>query len=167
MDSETPTGQTPLHMAAANGHDAVVQCLLQHGASINHSDNQLGYTALHYAASQARAALVPLLVQHGADGDCSSLSLSLSLSLSVSLSVSLSLSLSLSLCLCRARMSAPSFAAAASPMRCNCSATCWFSIRICGITAECGVLGTQSMPLISSERRLCMKRPTGARMRAL
>eukprot|EP01043_Picozoa_sp_COSAG02_P054281 COSAG02_NODE_6124_length_3784_cov_1.813297_4_plen_89_part_00 len=60
-------------MAAANGHDAVVQCLLQHGASINHSDNQLGYTALHYAASQARAALVPLLVQHGADGECSSL----------------------------------------------------------------------------------------------
>jgi hypothetical protein len=68
VNAETPTGQTPLHMASANGHDAVVQTLLQHGASVNHRDNQLGYTALHFAASQAHASLVQLLVQFGADG---------------------------------------------------------------------------------------------------
>ena len=138
MDAETPTGQTPLHMAAANGHDAVVQCLLQHGASINHSDNQLGYTALHYAVSQARAALVPLLVQHGADGECSSLSRA-----------------------CPPVLHRHDVAYAMQPTlpRTTRRVTCCNS-------EEYGVLGTQCMPPISSERHPCMKRPTGARMRA-
>lgn len=37
--------RTPLHLAAWQGHSAIVRLLIEHGASVNHACNQ-GATAL-------------------------------------------------------------------------------------------------------------------------
>ena len=60
-------GQTALHMACANGHEAVVAALLERGAEIN-ATNDCGNTPAHYAAQQRHAKCLRLIVEReGAD----------------------------------------------------------------------------------------------------
>jgi ankyrin repeat protein len=42
-------GDTPLHKAASQGHDDILQLLLNHGASVD-TVNYLDFTPLHHAA---------------------------------------------------------------------------------------------------------------------
>eukprot|EP00842_Homolaphlyctis_polyrhiza_P005638 jgi/Hompol1/6075/HPOL_002756-RA len=68
-------GNTPLHMAAANGHMAVLELLLGVGASngnnsagaqIVEAANEEGSTALHWAALNGHGDAVRLLLANGA-----------------------------------------------------------------------------------------------------
>ena len=63
-------GETPLHVAAANGHKDVAGYLIAKGADVNacvSGEANTGRTALHYAASGGYCDLVRLLVAKGAD----------------------------------------------------------------------------------------------------
>ncbi|EFX03641.1 ankyrin repeat protein [Grosmannia clavigera kw1407] len=54
---DTEYGQTPLSWAAKNGHEAVVQRLLEHGADVKTKDNK-GRTPLSWVALHGREAVV-------------------------------------------------------------------------------------------------------------
>jgi ankyrin repeat protein len=58
-------GETPLHKAACWGHDAILQLLLNHGASVN-AVNKEGDTPLHDAAREGHVDILQLLLNHGA-----------------------------------------------------------------------------------------------------
>jgi hypothetical protein len=58
-------GQTPLHLAAANGHKDVAQLLLSGKANVNAKDDD-GWLPLHKAAYEGHKDLVELLVANGA-----------------------------------------------------------------------------------------------------
>jgi len=58
--------RTPLSYAAQNGHEAVVQLLLEHKADVSAKDNNR-WTALHIAAVYGHEAVVRLLLEHKAD----------------------------------------------------------------------------------------------------
>src|SRR5205809_1003504 len=58
--------RTALHLAAENGHGAVVQLLLKEGADIEAKDES-GYTALSMEAKSGNKAIVQLLLEEGAD----------------------------------------------------------------------------------------------------
>jgi len=62
---DTADEQAPIHVAAREGHDDVVACLLAQGASVNRVDGR-GRTALMLSAASGHAGLVELLVHHGA-----------------------------------------------------------------------------------------------------
>ncbi|OCL03238.1 ankyrin, partial [Glonium stellatum] len=62
------SGQTPLHHAAKNGHNEVVQLLLQHKATIDCIDEE-GATPLHRASEAGHASTMKLLLAAGADKD--------------------------------------------------------------------------------------------------
>jgi ankyrin repeat protein len=64
--SRNKLGETPLHWAALEGHNDLVELLLAHGADVNAKDNG-NYTALHEAALAGHNDLVELLLAHGAD----------------------------------------------------------------------------------------------------
>ncbi len=61
-------GNTPLMMAAGQGHCAVVRTLVAHGADVNRV-NQLGQTPLTRAVLGRRRPVVDMLVRHGANPD--------------------------------------------------------------------------------------------------
>ena len=59
-------GCTALHVAAGDGHTAVVEKLLEKGAEVNVPDNK-GRTPLHVAASNGHTAVVEKLLEKGAE----------------------------------------------------------------------------------------------------
>ncbi len=61
------SGKTPLHWAAQSGHKAMVDLLLQHGASVNARADQTGATALLLAASKGFKTIVQVLLDQKAD----------------------------------------------------------------------------------------------------
>jgi ankyrin repeat protein len=63
---DTEYRRPPLAWAAANGHAATVELLLQHGAEINAEDKYC-QTSLWCAAANGHAATVELLLEHGAE----------------------------------------------------------------------------------------------------
>lgn len=60
-------GATPLHLAAAQGHNEVIALLLDSGADINVQENEYGATALHLAVDRKHFESVQLLIARGAD----------------------------------------------------------------------------------------------------
>jgi ankyrin repeat protein len=64
-DQHRTYGQTPLLWAAENGHEAVVQVLLDNGADIG-IENTSGWTALQLAVLNRREGVERLLLKYGA-----------------------------------------------------------------------------------------------------
>ena len=64
-NSQTPIGETPLHIAAVRGDTAAISALLDAGAHID-TPGEHGYTALHEAAAQGHPQAVLLLLSRGA-----------------------------------------------------------------------------------------------------
>ncbi|XP_070206581.1 uncharacterized protein [Littorina saxatilis] len=62
-----PTYITSLCVASKNGHTAVAQLLLEHGAQANKDEQER--TALHFACENNRVEVVRLLLEHGANPD--------------------------------------------------------------------------------------------------
>ncbi len=58
-------GRLPIHIAAAEGHEAVVRALLAGGVAVNARDGA-GQTPLHSASSRGRVGVVVALVEAGA-----------------------------------------------------------------------------------------------------
>lgn len=67
LDSPSPDGFTPLHLAARLGHAAAAEALLLAGADASAGDAACGATPLHLAAAAQDAPMVQLLLNHGAD----------------------------------------------------------------------------------------------------
>lgn len=65
VDSSDDEENTALHLAAANGHEAVVALLLKRGALVDKT-NAYGWTPLMQAARQGHTAVVVLLVENHA-----------------------------------------------------------------------------------------------------
>ena len=61
----TDNNTTDLMLAAANGHTAEVQTLIEAGADVNAS-GRIGNTALIYAAQEGHSEIVELLLEAGA-----------------------------------------------------------------------------------------------------
>jgi ankyrin repeat protein len=77
-------GQTPLHLASAEGNNNAVQLLLENGAEVDAVATNSGCTSLHYAASLGHVDLCELLVRYGADTDAQTARLGTPLHLAVS-----------------------------------------------------------------------------------
>ena len=73
---------TPLHRAAATGHEDEVRKLLKSGADVNARDG-LGRTALHQAVESRQEIVAKLLLESGVDVDAKDHSLSTVLHLAV------------------------------------------------------------------------------------
>lgn len=66
LDAADAEGETALMHAVREGHDEIVEMLLEAGADPDHQ-NQRGETALHLAARHGRLASAQLLLRAGAD----------------------------------------------------------------------------------------------------
>jgi ankyrin repeat protein len=66
IDCKNYQGETPLHVAACDGHKEAVEYLLQRGAGINIQDKR-GCTPLHWAAMQGHHSVVEILLAQGAN----------------------------------------------------------------------------------------------------
>jgi ankyrin repeat protein len=66
VNTPASSGNTALHMAAANGHVEICACLLEAGAATD-TKNGSGNTPLHWAALNGHLAAVSLLLERGAD----------------------------------------------------------------------------------------------------
>jgi len=69
VKQRSANGWQPLHWAAWNGHEKVVEILLQHNVDVDKPDPILGKTALHLAAWKGHEKVVEQLLQHKADVD--------------------------------------------------------------------------------------------------
>jgi ankyrin repeat protein len=67
VDLADEYGRTPLCYASMNGHQAVVQLLLNRGADIESKDNQTGQTPLLWAVEKGHEAVVQVLLDKGAN----------------------------------------------------------------------------------------------------
>ncbi|XP_064633150.1 ankyrin repeat and SOCS box protein 8-like [Lineus longissimus] len=65
MSGSDEMGRSALHLCCFNGHFAVAEVLIQHGAPVNAKD-RMGATALHMAAISGHAKIVELLIANGA-----------------------------------------------------------------------------------------------------
>ncbi len=64
------SGATPLHLAAAYGHDDVMKPLLENGANVNSiAEDENRGTPLHWAVGAGKLECVKILVEAGADID--------------------------------------------------------------------------------------------------
>jgi len=61
-----PLGETPLMMAAVQGHLGIVQALFKAGGDVSSGQ---GWSALHYAAWRGHADVCKFLLENGADID--------------------------------------------------------------------------------------------------
>eukprot|EP00040_Diaphanoeca_grandis_P009881 m.50604 g.50604 ORF g.50604 m.50604 type:complete len:358 (-) comp21317_c0_seq1:106-1179(-) len=64
-DCTTSVQQTPLYIAARDGHAGVVDVLIKANANLNHHERNLGYTSLHVAARFNRPATIQALLSSG------------------------------------------------------------------------------------------------------
>ena len=69
LESKTRYGQTPLYLAAMNGHTEVVGFLIDKGAQVDVTDTFYKNSALGFAASRKHIAVVKLLLPHSRDFD--------------------------------------------------------------------------------------------------
>ncbi|KAK3384603.1 hypothetical protein B0T24DRAFT_716268 [Lasiosphaeria ovina] len=67
IETKVIAGQTPLSWAAENGHEAVVNLLLERGANIETKDTKFGRTPLICATERGHEAVVKLLLERGAN----------------------------------------------------------------------------------------------------
>jgi len=63
---ESPSGETPLHLAVRLGNEWAVKALLKSGMDVN-TPSALGMTALHWATLNGNHHLAELLLDNGAD----------------------------------------------------------------------------------------------------
>jgi cytohesin len=61
-----PWNEKELHIAAQNGHEAVVQSLIEAGADVN-KVNDNGMTPLYVGAQEGHEAILQALIEAGAD----------------------------------------------------------------------------------------------------
>jgi ankyrin repeat protein len=66
LETRNVLNDTPLHVAAQQGHRGVVELLVNRGADVNATGNQ-NFTPLHYAVQEDYLDLASFLLQHGAD----------------------------------------------------------------------------------------------------
>ena len=66
VSNKDAQGCTPLHMAAMEGRDAVVELLMANKSEIN-AKNNYGQTPLHMAAHDGHKAVAELLLANGAE----------------------------------------------------------------------------------------------------
>ena len=70
VESRSPDGWTPLHLAAHFGRAETMRLLLEHGADVQaRSTNAMENTPLHAAAAGGRTEAVGLLLDHRADAN--------------------------------------------------------------------------------------------------
>ncbi|XP_070575529.1 ankyrin repeat domain-containing protein 27-like isoform X2 [Ptychodera flava] len=65
-NSANHTGLTPVHIAAAHGHESLVSLLIRRGANVNCRNKTQQCTPLHLAAQYNRPGVMTLLLNHGA-----------------------------------------------------------------------------------------------------
>ncbi len=63
------SGLTPLHVAASNGYNDVIETLIHHGADMNIQDSYYQETPLHLATARGNIAAADLLIRSGAQHD--------------------------------------------------------------------------------------------------
>lgn len=69
INLRTADGQTPLMLAARNGHLVIVRDLIARHAGLEARDARNGFTALHWAADRYHPAIVRALIAAGANVD--------------------------------------------------------------------------------------------------
>jgi len=69
INLRTADGQTPLMLAARNGHLSIVRDLISRHAGLEARDARNGFTALHWAADRYHPAIVRALIAAGANVD--------------------------------------------------------------------------------------------------